>query len=342
MTTPLLSVTDLTVTYAPPRRSGSLGTGAALAHVDLDVLPGEILGVVGETGSGKTTLARATVGLVRPAGGRIDFDGADLGALRGRELRGFLRKGQVQLAFQDPLRSLDPDLTVGELVAEPLAVAGVATRRAHPAGVRVPRAGRPGRRLVPRPLPAAAVGRPAAAGLARPRDRDPAPAAVLRRARQRARRVQPQPGAAAARPAASGPRARRGDHRPRPQLARRDRRPGGGLLPGPARRAGARSARCSSGRRTRTPPCSRPRPRASSPGRVQRPAPARARSGPSRPTRPGRPPRASSPSLCRFAHDACAEQPALRPVPGRPHRSAACHVADQWRGSIPTRKEVPS
>ncbi len=62
-TAPLLSVTDLTVTYAPPRRSGSLGTGAALAHVDLDVLPGEILGVVGETGSGKTTLARATVGL---------------------------------------------------------------------------------------------------------------------------------------------------------------------------------------------------------------------------------------------------------------------------------------
>ena len=58
-----------TVTYAPPRRSGSLGTGAALADVDLDVLPGEILGIVGETGSGKTTLARATVGLVRPAGG---------------------------------------------------------------------------------------------------------------------------------------------------------------------------------------------------------------------------------------------------------------------------------
>ena len=124
-TAPLLSVTDLTVTYAPPRRSGSLGTGAALAHVDLDVLPGEILGVVGETGSGKTTLARATVGLVRPAGGRIDFEGADLGALKGRELRTFLRSGQVQLAFQDPLRALDPDLTVGELVGEPLAVAGV-------------------------------------------------------------------------------------------------------------------------------------------------------------------------------------------------------------------------
>lgn len=121
---PLLSVSDLTVTYAPPRRKGSLGTGAALSGVDLEIFPGEIVGIVGETGSGKTTLARATVGLVRPAVGRIDFDGSDLGSLRGRALRDFRRQGQVQLAFQDPLRSLDSDLRVGELVGEPLAVAG--------------------------------------------------------------------------------------------------------------------------------------------------------------------------------------------------------------------------
>lgn len=122
--TALLSVRDLTVTYAPPRRAGSLGTGAALVGVDLDILPGEIIGIVGETGSGKTTLARATVGLVQPAAGSIDFDGADLGSLRGRALRDFRRAGQVQLAFQDPLRSLDTDLTVGELVAEPLEIVG--------------------------------------------------------------------------------------------------------------------------------------------------------------------------------------------------------------------------
>ncbi|WP_243060714.1 ABC transporter ATP-binding protein [Nocardioides sp. SR21] len=124
----LLTVSDLTVTYAPPRRSGSIGTGAALAGVDLDIRPGEIIGIVGETGSGKTTLARATVGLVKPAAGRIDFDGTDLGALRGKALRQFRRSGQVQLAFQDPLRSLDTDLSVGELVAEPLDVVGDLTR----------------------------------------------------------------------------------------------------------------------------------------------------------------------------------------------------------------------
>lgn len=122
MSNALLSLHDLTVTYAAPRRSGSVGTGAALAGVRLDIAPGEIIGVIGETGSGKTTLARATVGLVRPAAGRIDFDGTDIGSLRGRALRDFRRAGQVQLAFQDPLRSLDTDLNVEDLVAEPLDV----------------------------------------------------------------------------------------------------------------------------------------------------------------------------------------------------------------------------
>ncbi|CUR60777.1 Oligopeptide transport protein (ABC superfamily, ATP-binding protein) [metagenome] len=123
--TALLAVSDLTVTYAPPRRRGSLGTGAALSGVDLEIASGEIVGIVGETGSGKTTLARAAVGLVQPAAGLIDFEGTDLGVLRGRELRAFRRTGQIQLAFQDPLRSLDADLNVGEVVGEPLAVAGV-------------------------------------------------------------------------------------------------------------------------------------------------------------------------------------------------------------------------
>ena len=121
---PLLRVRDLTVSYARPRRGTHLGTGAALHGVDLEVHPGEILGIVGETGSGKTTLARATVGLVAPATGTIELDGRDLGALRGRALRDFRRTGQVQLVFQDPLRSLDPDLSVARLVGEPLEVAG--------------------------------------------------------------------------------------------------------------------------------------------------------------------------------------------------------------------------
>jgi oligopeptide/dipeptide ABC transporter ATP-binding protein len=124
MSAPLLKVTDLSVTYAAPRKGTHLGTGAALNGASLEVRRGEIVGIVGETGSGKTTLARATVGLVTPAGGTIELDGVDLGALKGRALRDFRRTGEVQLVFQDPLRSLDPDLTVARLVAEPLDVAG--------------------------------------------------------------------------------------------------------------------------------------------------------------------------------------------------------------------------
>jgi oligopeptide/dipeptide ABC transporter ATP-binding protein len=124
MSTPLLRVTDLSVTYATPRKGTHLGTGAALNGATLEVQHGEIVGIVGETGSGKTTLARATVGLVAPAAGTIELDGVDLGSLKGRALRDFRRTGEVQLVFQDPLRSLDPDLTVARLVSEPLDVAG--------------------------------------------------------------------------------------------------------------------------------------------------------------------------------------------------------------------------
>jgi oligopeptide/dipeptide ABC transporter ATP-binding protein len=127
-TTPLLSVRGLAVSYAPPRKGTHLGTGAALTDADLDIRPGEIVGIVGETGSGKTTLARATVGLVAPAAGSIEFAGEDVGRLRGRALRAFRRSGQVQLVFQDPLRSLDPELTVAELVREPLDIAGTLSR----------------------------------------------------------------------------------------------------------------------------------------------------------------------------------------------------------------------
>jgi oligopeptide/dipeptide ABC transporter ATP-binding protein len=125
---PVLRVRDLSVSYARPRKGTHLGTGAALTGASLDVRPGEIVGIVGETGSGKTTLARATVGLVRPGAGVIEFNGQDMGSLKGRALRDFRRSGQVQLVFQDPLRSLDPDLTVAELVREPLDIAGTLSR----------------------------------------------------------------------------------------------------------------------------------------------------------------------------------------------------------------------
>ncbi|MED7947517.1 ABC transporter ATP-binding protein [Streptomyces sp. BE303] len=105
--------------------SVAFGRTPVLGGVDLEAHSGEILGLIGETGSGKTTLARAVAGLAPVTAGRITVDGTDHGALRGRALRAARRAGTVQYMFQDPLRSLDPDLTVARLVGEPLAVAGV-------------------------------------------------------------------------------------------------------------------------------------------------------------------------------------------------------------------------
>jgi len=107
----ILDVTDLAVHY---------GRHRALAGVSLSVAPGEIVGVIGETGSGKSTLARAVLGLVKPAAGRIVVDGEDVTGYSHRRWRTLRRRGVVQYVFQDPLRSLDPDLTVAQSLAEPL------------------------------------------------------------------------------------------------------------------------------------------------------------------------------------------------------------------------------
>jgi ABC-type glutathione transport system ATPase component len=115
----LLSVSDLTAAY---------GDTSVLHEVSLEVQPGEIVGVIGETGSGKTTLARTIVGLVPARGGRVEFNGVELSALRGRALRDFRRRGELQFVFQDPLRALDPDLTAAESIAEPLDAANVGSR----------------------------------------------------------------------------------------------------------------------------------------------------------------------------------------------------------------------
>jgi ABC-type glutathione transport system ATPase component len=116
---PLLDVADIDVV---------LGRGWQASHVlssvNLKVWPGEIIGLVGETGSGKTTLARTVVGLARPRGGRVVFDGTEISRLRGAARRRERRTGRIQLVFQDPLRSLDPDLTVGDIVGEGLKIRG--------------------------------------------------------------------------------------------------------------------------------------------------------------------------------------------------------------------------
>lgn len=103
----------------------SMGGGRrvhALKGVSLQVLQGESVGLVGETGSGKTTLAKALLGLTPLDGGEIRVGGRPLASLTPAERKGFRRS--IQMVFQQPLASLDPDFTVREILEEPLVVHG--------------------------------------------------------------------------------------------------------------------------------------------------------------------------------------------------------------------------
>jgi len=97
----------------------------AVSAVTLAVHAGEAVGLIGESGSGKTTVARMTLGLVRPDRGKVVFNGRDLARLRERELRAARR--EMHLVFQDPYESLSPRMSVSALVAEPLVIHGVPT-----------------------------------------------------------------------------------------------------------------------------------------------------------------------------------------------------------------------
>ncbi|MCZ7587358.1 MAG: ABC transporter ATP-binding protein [Gaiella sp.] len=129
---PLVRVEELTVRF-PAGRAGFWGQEKLYLHavegVSFEIGRGETLGLVGESGCGKTTTGRAILRRVPLDGGRITFDGEDITHVEGESLRR-LRRG-MQLVFQDPYASLNPRLRVLEIVAEPLLVHGVVGRVRH-------------------------------------------------------------------------------------------------------------------------------------------------------------------------------------------------------------------
>ena len=106
----------------------------AVGGVSFDIAAGETLGLVGESGSGKSTTGYCVLQLMRPTSGSVRFEGRELTELSGEELRRVRRNAQI--VFQDPYASLDPRMTVGNIVAEPLVVHDVGTRRDRRARVR--------------------------------------------------------------------------------------------------------------------------------------------------------------------------------------------------------------
>ncbi|MEU4157496.1 dipeptide ABC transporter ATP-binding protein [Actinoplanes sp. NPDC026670] len=121
---PLLKVEGLTKHF--PVRSGLWGKGSvvrAVENVNFEVRPGETLGLVGESGCGKTTTGRMLVRLLEPTSGKITFEGEDITHTKGNRLRKL--RQDIQIIFQDPYASLNPRHTVGRIVAMPLEVNGI-------------------------------------------------------------------------------------------------------------------------------------------------------------------------------------------------------------------------
>ncbi|HTU29735.1 MAG TPA: ABC transporter ATP-binding protein [Solirubrobacteraceae bacterium] len=107
----------------------TVGALQAVTDVSFGVARGETFGVVGESGCGKTTIARMIVGLERPSEGRVVFDGTDITTLSKGDMR--RQRRDLQLMFQDPYASLDPRMRVGTIIKEPLSVQGVGDRRSQ-------------------------------------------------------------------------------------------------------------------------------------------------------------------------------------------------------------------
>jgi len=128
---PLLEVTDLKKYF--PVNAGVLGRHVAdvkaVDGVSFSVGKGETLGLVGESGSGKTTIGRLVLKLLPATSGKIAFEGRDISDISARQTRELRRR--MQIIFQDPYGSLNPRMTIGEIVSEPLAIHGIAKGRAR-------------------------------------------------------------------------------------------------------------------------------------------------------------------------------------------------------------------
>jgi oligopeptide transport system ATP-binding protein len=137
MNEPLLRVESLVKRF--PIKKGFLvektvGYVDAVDDVSFEIPRGRTLGLVGESGSGKSTTGYCVLQVLRPTSGSVIFDGTDLTKVAGEDLRRFRRR--MQLVFQDPHASLDPRMTVGDIVGEPLAVHRTGTRQERRARVR--------------------------------------------------------------------------------------------------------------------------------------------------------------------------------------------------------------
>ncbi|TCL06768.1 ABC transporter ATP-binding protein [Sodalis ligni] len=137
---PIISVEDAMVHFPVKQSLSQYIKGEpkkfiqALNGVRLEITRGETLGIVGESGCGKSTLARTLVGLETATDGRVRFKGQDIAELRGHQRRSFNR--QVQMIFQDPYGSLNPRMTVGQMLKEALSVHHVLPKKGIPARIR--------------------------------------------------------------------------------------------------------------------------------------------------------------------------------------------------------------